>query len=510
MSSTTIISFLFLLAVALFFLKIKKKPVTGNKLPPGPPKLPIIGNFHQLGKLPHQSLANLSHKYGPAMLLHLGSIPTLVISSADFAKQVLKEHDISFCSRPRSPGPNRILDGLCDVAFSPYGDFWRNTRKIFVSHLLNSKRADSFSTSREKEIGNLIDYLSAASPNPINLDEKIYDLVDGVFGTVAFGSRYRGKQFEGQVLKDVMDEAMRMLDSFSGEDFFPLVGRIADFLTGHKARLDNCFRKLDGYLETVLDEHYNLESTRKGDDDEEDLVDALIRLSNQENGPMNPLSKEQIKALLMNTFLGGVGTSSIVIVWAMCELMRKPSIMHKVQQEIRSNLGAKPKVEANDLSKFTYLKMVVKETLRLHPPAPLLLPRETTRTCQIRDEKSGEIYDVYPKTRVLVNAWAIGRDGSFWKNPNEFDPERFDKNEVDYRGQHFEFVPFGGGRRICPGISNSIATIELTLANLLCWFDWRVADGVRVEEVAGLEEEGGVTVHKKTHLTLVPIKYTWK
>ncbi|KAL7131574.1 hypothetical protein ABFS83_12G012400 [Erythranthe nasuta] len=282
------------------------------------------------------------------------------------------------------------------------------------------------------------------------------------------------------------------------------------FSTGHKARLDNCFRKLDGYLETVLDEHYNLESTRKGDDDEEDLVDALIRLSNQENGLMSPLSKEQIKAMLMNTFLGGVGTSSIVIVWAMCELMRKPSIMHKVQQEIRSNLGAKPKVEANDVSKFTYLKMIVKETLRLHPPVPLLIPRETTRTCQIRDETSGEIYDVHPKTRVLVNAWAIGRDRSFWKNPDEFDPERFDKNEVDYRGQHFEFVPFGGGRRICPGISNSIATIELTLANLLCWFDWRVADGVSVEDVAGLEEEGGVTVHKKTHLTLVPIKYIWK
>ncbi|EYU23971.1 hypothetical protein MIMGU_mgv1a019935mg [Erythranthe guttata] len=160
---------------------------------------------------------------------------------------------------------------------------------------------------------------------------------------------------------------------YKGKDFFSSSWSDCGFSTGHKARLDNCFRKLDGYLEIVLDEHYNLESTRKGDDDEEDLVDALIRLSNQENGLMSPLSKEQIKAMLMNTFLGGAGTSSIVIInWRSVE---------------SAQLGIS------------------------------------------------------------------------------------DKNEVDYRGQHFEFVPFGGGSRIRPGISNSIATIELTLANLLCWFD---------------------------------------
>lgn len=288
---------LFLLPFAIFFTKIRKKSVLRrSKLPPSPPKLPIIGHLHQLGKLPHQSLFKLSQEYGPVMLLHLGSTPTLVISSPNFAKEILKEHDLSFCSRPKSPGAKRIFYNYVDVAFAPYGDLWRSTRKIFVCHLLGSKRAESFSRAREIEIGKLIDYLSRASPNPVNLDEKVFDLVGGLVGMVAFGKSYRRENFEGQVLKDVMDEAMHMIDSFSAEDFFPHFGWIIDFLTGHKTRLEKCFCKLDSYLEMVLNEHYKVKGTREGDE-HEDLTDALIRLSNEENG-LN-LSKEQIKAILM-------------------------------------------------------------------------------------------------------------------------------------------------------------------------------------------------------------------
>ncbi|KAL0396557.1 UNVERIFIED_CONTAM: 4-hydroxyphenylacetaldehyde oxime monooxygenase [Sesamum calycinum] len=371
--SSAIMHFLFLLLPLFFFLFLlallrrKKKSVIRCKLPPSPPKLPIIGNLHQLGKLPHQNLWELSQEYGPAMLLQLGSVPTLVVSSADFAKQVLKDQDINFCSRARSPGPKRIFYGFLDVAFTPYGDHWRETRKIFVHHLLGPRKAQSFSSARAVEIHHLVDYLSAASPNPVNLDDKIFDLADGVIGAVAFGKSYRGKQFEGQVLRDVIVEAMRMIDSFSAEDFFPnFFGRTIYLLTGHKARLDKCFHKLDGYLEMVLDEHLNRENTQKGDDD--DLVDVLLGLSNEETGL--PLSKEHIKAICMNTFLGGVDTSAIVIIWAMSELIRNPQIMQKAQAEIRTKLGAKPTLEPDDLGKLTFLKMIVKETLRLHPPLP--------------------------------------------------------------------------------------------------------------------------------------------
>ncbi|GER53466.1 cytochrome P450 [Striga asiatica] len=498
---------LFLLTLFLLsmFKSSKNSSMTKTKLPPSPPKLPIIGNLHQLGKLPHQSLHKLSQQHGPIMLLKLGTVPILVVSSPHFAKQILKQHDISFCSRPSSPGTERLFYNCSDVAFSPFGDHWRNARKIFVGHLMSAKRAELFARVREIEIEGFVDYLSAVSTNPIDLDEKIFDVIGGIVGRVAFGKSYRWREFEGVKLKGVMDEAMQVISSFSAEDFFPFFGRFVDFVSGHKARVENCFRTIDGFYEMILDEHFNRREDGEEEEEEEDFVDVLIGLLREQNGLLQ--SKEHLKALLMNTFLGGVDTSAIVIVWAMCELIRNPRVMKKVQKEIRCKLGRKTRVEANDIDDLTYMKMVVKEVLRLHPPAPFLVPRECMRACKISGE-NGEVYDVYQKTRVLVNAWAIGRDPNKWRNPNEFFPKRFEKNDVDFRGQHFEFVPFGGGRRICPGISNGLATVELTLANLLYWFNWEVPKGMELEDVASLEEEGGITVHKRTHLTLVPIKYS--
>ncbi|KAA8546803.1 hypothetical protein F0562_003232 [Nyssa sinensis] len=177
--------------------------------------------------------------------------------------------------------------------------------------------------------------------------------------------------------------------------------------------------------------------------------------------------------------------------------------MQKLQAEIRSCVGKKPKVGTNDIAKLTYLKMVVKETLRMHPAGPLLIPRETIQQCKIGGNNG---YTIYPKTRVLVNVYAIGRDPNNWKNPHVFYPERFEDNNIDFKGNHFELLPFGAGRRICPGLAMAIGTIEFTLANLLYCFDWELPGGMKREDMS-MEEQGGITIHKKTPLQLVPIKY---
>lgn len=187
------------------------------------------------------------------------------------------------------------------------------------------------------------------------------------------------------------------------------------------------------------------------------------------------------------------------MVWAMSELIKNPRVMNKVQSEIRTLIGKKPKVKGDDVGNLKYLKMVIQETLRMHPVAPLLIPHEAMRQCKI----SG--YDVYPKTRILVNAWAIGRDANAWENPNEFYPERFEATDRDYRGRHFEYIPFGAGRRICPGITMSITTMEYTLANLLHCFDWEMPSGLTREDLS-MEEGSGLTVNKKEPLWLVPHK----
>ncbi|GJM97252.1 hypothetical protein PR202_ga14165 [Eleusine coracana subsp. coracana] len=172
-------------------------------------------------------------------------------------------------------------------------------------------------------------------------------------------------------------------------------------------------------------------------------------------------------------------TSSVTMVWAMAELMRKPWLLNKVQQEIRSVVGNnKERVHPEDMPKLKYLKNVVKETLRLHPAAPLLLPRETLRHVEICG------YDVPAKTRLFVNAWAIGRDPASWDQPDEFDPGRFDDKDVDFNGTHFELLPFGAGRRMCPGMAMGVASTEFTLANLLYCFNWELPEGVKSEDVS--------------------------
>lgn len=201
---------------------------------------------------------------------------------------------------------------------------------------------------------------------------------------------------------------------------------------------------------------------------------------------------------------GGIDTTAVTLVWAMSEIVRNTRVMKKLQREIRNCTGRKQNVNELDIKKMTYLKMVVKETLRLHPPAPLLLPHESLSHCQIGG------YEVFPKTTVLINGWGIGRDPNTWgENVTKFYPERFENLDVDFGGGDFEMVTFGGGRRSCPAMNNALATIEFTIANLLYWFNWKVPGGVKNENL-NMQEEGSLVARKKATLYLVPTKHNWE
>ncbi|KAK1370652.1 Geraniol 10-hydroxylase [Heracleum sosnowskyi] len=213
-----------------------------------------------------------------------------------------------------------------------------------------------------------------------------------------------------------------------------------------------------------------------------------------------PISKDKIHVLacFQDLFLASVDTTSATTVWAMSELAKNPRVMTKVQAEIRKIIGNKTEVEESEIEKLKYFKMVVKETMRLHHAAPLLLPRESMQHCNIGG------YNVYPKTRIFVNAWAIGRDINTWSKPDEFYPERFEDSEIDFKGQHYELIPFGVGRRMCPGMTMALASVESTLANMLHRFDWQLLSGMKHEDI-NMEEAVGLTINKKFPLHLVPI-----
>lgn len=203
---------------------------------------------------------------------------------------------------------------------------------------------------------------------------------------------------------------------------------------------------------------------------------------------------------MQNIFIAGTDTSSAVVVWAMTALMNNPRVMNKVQMEIRNLYEDKDFINEDDIEKLPYLKSVVKETLRLFPPSPLLLPRETIESCNI------DGYEIKPKTLVYVNAWAIARDPENWNDPEEFYPERFIISSVDFKGKNFELIPFGSGRRMCPAMNMGVVTVELTLANLLQSFDWNLPHGFDKEQVLDTQVKPGITMHKKIDLHLVPMK----
>ncbi|XP_050276493.1 cytochrome P450 71B34-like [Quercus robur] len=492
-----------LLVLALLLLMKKKMDERCSKnLPPSPPKLPIIGNLHQLGVLPHQSMWQLSKKYGSVMLLQLSGIRTVIISSAEAAREVLKVNDLACCNRPPSACAKVFSYNYRDITFSPYGDYWREIRKICVLEFFSVKSVQFYQFIREEEVALLVDSIShyASSATPIDLSEKLFALTASITFRIGFGKSFRGSGLDNERFQAMVDEAVSVIGSYNASEFFPFVGWIIDTFSGRFKRLERVFHELDTLFQQIIDLHLDPERTKPK---HEDIIDVLLRIEREqvESGNAARFTKHNIKAVIMNIFLGGVDTSAITMIWAMAELAKNPRLMKKAQDEVRNFIGNKGKVTESDIDHLHYLKMIVKETFRLHPPATLLVPRETMSHFKING------YDIYPKMLVQVNVWAIGRDPKYWENPEEFIPERFMDNSIDYKGQNFELLTFGSGRRGCPGIYMATTIVELALANLLYCFNWKLPDGIKEEDI-NMEEKAGLslTTNKKTALNLVPIK----
>jgi cytochrome P450 len=200
-------------------------------------------------------------------------------------------------------------------------------------------------------------------------------------------------------------------------------------------------------------------------------------------------------------FSAGSETSATTMTWGMAEMIKHPTVMKKAQAEVREVFNRKGKADETAMNEMKYLKLVVKETLRLHPPAPLLVPRESRQRCEING------YEIPAKTKVIVNAWAIGRDPKFWNEPEKFDPERFLDSTIDYKGTNFEFIPFGAGRRICPGMIFGLVNVEFALAMFLYHFDWKLPNGMKNEGM-DMTETSGLTARRKADLLLlIPTPY---
>ncbi|ESQ32864.1 hypothetical protein EUTSA_v10004062mg [Eutrema salsugineum] len=495
------ISFLCLCLITLVSLIFLFKKIKNSKrnFPPSPPKFPVIGNLHQIGELPHRSLQRLAERYGPVMLLHFGFVPVVIVSSREAAEEVLKTHDLDCCSRPNLVGTKLLSRGFKDIGFTPYGEEWKERRKFAVRELFCLKKVQSFRHIREEECNFLVKKLSE-DPSPVDLSKSLFWLTASILFRVALGQSFHESKFlDKEDIEELVFEAETALASFTCSDFFPVAGLgwLVDWFSGQHKRLNDVFFKLDALFQHVIDDHLSPGRSK----DHEDIIDSMLDvIHKQGNDDSLHLSIDHIKGFLSNIFLAGIDTGAITMIWAMTELARNPKMMKKVQGEIRDCLGNnKERITEEDIDKVPCLKMVIKETFRLHPAAPLILPRETMAHIKVQG------YDIPPKRRILVNVGAIGRDPKLWTDPEEFNPERFLGSPVDYRGHHFELLPFGSGRRICPGMPMGIATVELGLLNLLYFFDWRIPDGMTHKDI-DMEEAGTLTIVKKTPLKLVPVR----
>ncbi|PON85221.1 Cytochrome P450, E-class, group I [Trema orientale] len=488
---------LFSVLIFVIFLKyfIFKKPTEkGFKLPPSPLKLPIIGNLHQFGTSnPHISLRNLAQKYGPIFYLKLGHIPTVIVSSSKLAKEAFKTHDLAFASRPRVIAAEYLFYKCTDMAFSPYGAYWRYIRKVCILEVLSAKRVQSFSFVREEEVARLVRRLSQPYPGTVNMSKMLGLYANDVLCRVAFGRDFsEGGDYDRQGFQEMLEEYQELLGGLSVGDFFPSMEFVLSF-TGMKSRLVNTRKRFDQLFDRIIAEH--LDPKRVKDETKLDVVDVLLDIQRNGSGEM-PLTTDNVKALILDMFAAGTDTTFITLDWAMTELIINPKVLKRAQAEVQSVLGERKVVVESDLPQLNYMKAVIKETFRLHPPAPVLVPRESLEHVTI------EGYDIPAKTRIFVNAWAIGRDPETWEDPETFKPERFLNSTIDFKGQDYELLPFGAGRRICPAITFGIASVEIALAQLLHSFDWELPPGVTAKDL-DMTEVFGITMHRKFGLEVL-------
>ncbi|RLM97999.1 5-epiaristolochene 1,3-dihydroxylase-like [Panicum miliaceum] len=462
----------------------------GLRLPPCPWQLPVLGSLHHLvGELPHRSLRRLSRRYGPLMLLRFGEVPVVVVSSGEAAREVMRTHDAVFATRPQTATIRTLTNQAQAIALTPYGDHWRRLRKICAIELLSAGRVRSFRPVREEEVARLVGAVSSASGNSklMNLSEMIAAYVADTAVHAIMGRRLDDRD----AFLRYIDEAIRLASGVSLADLFPS-SWIAGALSWRTHKAEVYREGLLKFLDAVITEHVERKSEEAKS--QEDLIDVLLRIQGQGSSSQF-LTMGTIKAVIFDLFSAGTETAATTLQWAMAELMRNPDMMSRAQAEVRAVFMPRMKVVEEGLSELKYLHWIIKETLRLHIPGPLLIPRECRETCKVLG------YDVPKGAMVLVNAWAISRDPQCWEEPEKFKPDRFESDTRDFKGNDFEFTPFGAGRRICPGMLFGLANVELALANLLFHFDWSLPDGIRPGEL-DMTEAMGITARREKDLWL--------
>ncbi|XP_059630225.1 cytochrome P450 71AU50-like [Cornus florida] len=466
---------------------------SNNKtIPPGPKALPILGHIHLLGKLPHRDLQHLAKEYGPIMYMRFGFVPNIIVSSSEAAEQFLKTHDLAFATRPPLESAKYMSYEQRNLSMAEYGPYWRNIRKLCTVELLSSNKINSFKCMRSEELGLLVEFIKQAAHDrvAVDLSAKVLSMNADMTCRMVFGKKYTDKEFDERGFQAVFHDGKNLAATPNIGDYFPFV-RALD-LQGLTRRMKAVSKVFDEFLEKVIDDH--VQARDKGQT--KDFIDIMLAFMESEEVEFR-IDRSHIKANLLDMLAAASDTSSTTIEWVLSELLMHPRVMKKVQKELEEVVGMDRIVEESDLEGLDYLYMVLKETFRLHPVAPLLVPHQAIEDCTVNG------FHIPKKSLVTINVWAIGRDPKVWTDPEKFIPERFVGSTIDVRGRDFQLIPFGSGRRGCPGMQLGLTVVRLAVAQLVHCFDWELPNGVLPTDL-DMTEEFGIVINRAKHIVAIP------
>lgn len=463
---------------------------------------PVIGHLYLLNasEPTHITLAKMADAYGPMFTFRFGMKKALIVSNWEIAKEFFTTNDRIFASRPKLVASKLLGYDYAMMGFSPYTPHWRHVRKIATLELLTSHRVDQLQHIRGFEVKTWMKELYGLWLNNkgekvvVEMKKRLADMTLNFIFKIVIGKRFSTMGHGSKKFQNVLLDFFGLFGIFIPSDSFPFLSWLD--LGGHEKAMKKTAKIIDEVFDKFLKEHRDkTNNCSEVKMEEQDFMDVMISTVQDDEQHFSCDADTVIKATCLNMILGGFDTTSITMTWTLSLLLNNKGALKKAQLELDEQVGRERQVKESDLKNLPYLQAIVKETLRLYPAAPLLVPHESIEDCIVVG------YHIPKGTRLIVNVQKLQKDPRVWEDPCEFRPERFltTQTNFDVRGQSPQLIPFGNGRRMCPAISFALQIIHLTLSNFLHGFEIDRPS----EELLDMEESIGLTSLKKTPLQVV-------